>query len=241
MKDVCTHSGNQCRELYYPASPYRNISESGQLAHNSKRAVFTTQAVYISTLWKIHTANRSKQHSGLCLLWKKSLQASCLELLLHEARLYFLDLPPIQSTHQHVQCLEDGVHGKGSIWEEWRKKSSDCSQHELTHLKEPGNPKCHDAAACTLPFNTSPFHQTARLLAFTTCPRLQPAYRRWSVFPEGQRTSECHRRRRHSRLPLLMNSWGLLTCTAEAQKGGKHTPARVWKRGSWLLYCLSSE
>lgn len=147
MKDVHTHSGNHLREFYYWAS-LRNPSGRGYLAHNNKLAGFTMQAVYTSTCEKMYTGNGSKWYSGLCLLWKMSLQASCLGLLSHEKGL--LVGPP-----NHAPPMSR----RWSAWERlhlgWVRESAVHSHGVLAHLKEICIPfrgalmQCHQASPST--------------------------------------------------------------------------------------------
>lgn len=118
-----------------------------------------------------------------------SLQVSCIKLLLHKA-----GLPHSHAdTHQCIQYLEDGVHGTPfemceAICQPWLP-CHDSSYRDLYHL-----PKFHYAAAMTLSFNTSPFHQTAHLYAFTTSRATASTQVIRPMFSAGQR-------RRHLSLP----------------------------------------
>lgn len=113
MKDVCTHSGNQLRELYYPTSqiednwliivrelvlplrlytlPHIGRCIQGMDQNDTVGYVYCEKHLYKQVVWN-------------CFCMKQG---------------YLLDLPPMHSTHKCVQCPEDGVHGKGSIWDEW--------------------------------------------------------------------------------------------------------------------------
>lgn len=149
-KDVCTHSRNHLRELYYPTSQ-RNISDRGQLAHNRNRAGFAAQAIHIFTHQNTYTGNGSKQHSGLCY---KQVIWNC--FCMKEGHL--LDIPAMQSTQCSVQKMETmGKAPFGMNEETYRPQPpwADSCQGDLHPL-----PKCHYVAALTLSFNTSPFHQT---------------------------------------------------------------------------------
>lgn len=183
MKNVPTHCGNQLREFYYWAS-FRDSSD--HLAHNSKVAGYAMQPGCTSTCGKMYTENGSKWHSGLCLLWKMSLQASCLGLLPHEEGL-------LVGPANHAPSMPR----RWSPWERlhlgWVRESADHSHGALAHLKEICIPfqgdclmQCHQACPSTL---VHPLvHETvlisyphlipscAHLLAFTTCPELELTY-----------------------------------------------------------------
>lgn len=152
-KDVCTHSGNHLRELYFPNSQ-RNISDRGQLAHNSKRSVFAAQAVHISTHQKRYTGNGlcyTVVHGGLCY---KQVIGNCL----YRKEGYLLDVAAMQSTQCSVQKTESmGKAPFGMSEGTYRPQTprADSCQGDLHPF-----PKCHYVAALTLSFNTSPFHQT---------------------------------------------------------------------------------
>lgn len=185
MKDVHTHSGNHLREFYYWAS-LRNPSGRGHLAHNNKLAGFTMQAVYTSTCEKMYTGNGSKQYSGLCLLWKMSLQASCQGLLSHEKGL--LVGPP-----NHAPPMSR----RWSAWERlhlgWVRESAVHSHGVLAHLKEICIPfrgalmQCHQASPSTpvhpIRLRSSPgSHYVSRARTGT---------REVTALSEGQRASGC--------------------------------------------------
>lgn len=114
MKDVCTHSGNPLRELYHPAS-HRNISDRGQLAHNSKG--FATRLCTFPHVERCIQGMDQNNTVGY-VYCEKCLYKQVVWNFFRMKQGYSLDLPPMQSTHKCVQCLEDGVHGKGSIWDE---------------------------------------------------------------------------------------------------------------------------
>lgn len=159
MKDVYTHSRNQLRELYYQPA-----TETSQIGDNW--LIIVRELVLPLRLYTFPNVERCIQ--GLdqndtgsyvfcenCLYKQVVWNCFCMKLG------YLLYLPPMQSTHKCVQCPGDGLHRKGcpfGMREEIcrpQRPCADSSQGDLHPL-----PKCHYAAALTLSFNRSPFHQT---------------------------------------------------------------------------------
>lgn len=153
MKDVRTHSGNQLREFYYWAS-LRNPSDRGHLAHKNKGAGFAMQAVYSSTCENTYT-NGSKRHNGLCLLWKMSLQASCLGLLPHKEGLLVGSPNHAPLMSRRWESMGKAPFGVGEGVCRPQSRCAGSSQGNLHPL-----PKCLDTVPAGLSFNTSPCHQT---------------------------------------------------------------------------------
>lgn len=226
MKDVCTHSGNQLRELHYPVS-HRNISDREQLAHNSKGAGFATQAVYISTHQKMYTGNGSKQHSGLSIV-KKHPYKQAIWNSFRMKQGYLLDLLPMQSTHQRVQCPEDGVHGKGSIWDE-RGTLQPTATMRLTHLKEIYTPFPSATMQQHRPCPPTQVHSIRLCLSSCFYYMSRATTSTQELIHFFQRAESLGMSRGKAFVPAAPDeSTGPpnLHC-GESQKGGKHAPARI--------------